>query len=202
MHQHTDSDTSSAEPDEYSLNGSSTAALQQRHVSKGLASFRASSAVVSQVSRQQTALQDAGQKDRNILDTVQNIPSWSRKLDWSKQVKILPQNGFKARNRQQQPRHTGAPQLSRQDLHIADQLSKLDNKLDFDNSNTQLLLRAYSSRAAAGRLDAALEVLEGVVAAGRLDVLTKWVAPPDSHSCKPNYSYCLHGDQMHGLTTG
>jgi len=34
-------------------------------------------------------------------------------------------------------------------------------------------LRAYSSRAAAGRLDAALQVLEGVVAAGRIDVLSK-----------------------------
>lgn len=53
--------------------------------------------------------------------------------------------------------------------------SNLDSQLDFDKADTHLLLRAYSSRAAAGRLDAALKVLEGVVAAGRIDVLKGYV---------------------------
>ena len=50
-----------------------------------------------------------------------------------------------------------------------------DDGLDFDETSTDLLLRAYSSRAAAGRLDAALEVLQGVIKAGRVDVLSRSV---------------------------
>ena len=51
--------------------------------------------------------------------------------------------------------------------------ANLDSALDFDESSTELLLRAYSSRAQAGRLDAALQILEGVLKAGRIDVLTR-----------------------------
>lgn len=53
--------------------------------------------------------------------------------------------------------------------------TSLDTELDFDESSTELLLRAYSSRAAAGRLDAALHVLQGVIKAGRIDVLKRSV---------------------------
>lgn len=55
----------------------------------------------------------------------------------------------------------------------SDTPTSMDSTLDFDESGTELLLRAYSSRAAAGRLDAALHVLEGVIKAGRIDVLRR-----------------------------
>jgi len=81
--------------------------------------------------------------------------------------------GTQTRNGDKQRQTPSLHSPAEQDFHSAEQPSNLDNQLDFDNADIQLLLRAYSSRAAAGRLDAALEVLEGVVAAGRLDVLCK-----------------------------
>ena len=56
----------------------------------------------------------------------------------------------------------------------------LEDGLDFEETSTNLLLRAYSSSAAAGRLDAALEVLQGVIKAGRVDVLSRSVCSSSS----------------------
>lgn len=171
-----------AQPESYALNGPASEAPQQQHVSKGLAAFRATNTAVGQARQQQTSVQEPEQKGAR-----QNPQSWSRKLEWNKRVSILPNNGSSTVNRngnkkpQSAPRRSGAQQQPAQDFQSMDQASNLDNKLDFDNANTELLLRAYRSRAAAGRLDAALEVLEGVVAAGRIDVLTKWVALQSCH---------------------
>lgn len=156
--------------DSYALIGASSDAPPVQHVSNVLASFRASSAVVGQGRQPQTSLQQSKQTNQ-----VQNTPSWARKLEWNKPARVIPKNGSGTRqrtaNRYQPPLPSQSP--AEQDFHSAEMPRNLDDQLDFDSANTQLLLRAYSSRAAAGRLDAALEVLEGVVAAGRLDVLTK-----------------------------
>ncbi|DBB18556.1 TPA: hypothetical protein ACH3X3_000188 [Trebouxia sp. C0006] len=162
--------TQSVQTDSYGLNGVSSEAPAKQHVSNVLASFRASSAVAGQTRTQQATLQEA-----RPTGQAQSTPSWARKLEWNKQVRIVPKNGLgtHTRNGDKQRQKTSLHSPAEQDLHSAEQPSNLDNQLDFDNADVQLLLRAYSSRAAAGRLDAALEVLEGVVAAGRIDVLCK-----------------------------
>ncbi|KAL0041133.1 hypothetical protein WJX77_005807 [Trebouxia sp. C0004] len=162
--------THSVQTDSYGLNGVPSKAPAKQHVSTVLASFRASSAVAGQTRTQQATLQEA-----RPTGQAQKTPSWARKLEWNKQVRIIPKNGLgtQTRNDNKQRQTPSLHSPAEQDLHSAEQPSNLDNQLDFDNADIQLLLRAYSSRAAAGRLDAALEVLEGVVAAGRIDVLCK-----------------------------
>lgn len=134
-------------------------------------------------------------KPQQITDSTNAHPSWSRQL--AQLQRGTSRHKIPTKNR---PRHSrngaslsSAPVSYMPDTYdrqrtsnlngnltgslngSSDYPASLDSSLDFEESNTELLLRAYSSRASAGRLDAALQVLEGVIKAGRIDVLRRSV---------------------------
>ena len=164
----------SSQQDPYILHSlASTAPIEQQFTSQEAAPVTATAVVIKQSTQHQNGTQQPG-----LNGSAPPAPNWTRKLHWRSQAVSFSQNGNGkpsiAGHHQQAPANGSSSTPSDiQHAQPSDQFSNLDNQLDFENAATDLLIRAYSSRAAAGRLDAALEVLEGVVAAGRIDVLKR-----------------------------
>ena len=163
---------------------------QQTLSSNSVVSFETSPAIAAYLADRQLH-----SKPQQRSQTADSPSSWSRQLA---QLQRGTANSRRRVATEPRPRHgkstaslTSVPHVSRPRSRgynsngygignangSSDLPANLDSALDFDESSTDLLLRAYSSRAQAGRLDAALQILEGVLKAGRIDVLTR-SAPP------------------------
>lgn len=165
----------SPQQDSYSSNGAADEVRQHQEAGADAASVRAGSAVLTEPQQQPLTQQEQGQNGGAS-------PNWSLDLDWDSQPSSVSADDSTAikqkvvRKLRQAAKQTNGKHASTQIPQPAETYSNLDSKLDFDNGDTQMLLRAYNSRVAAGRLHAALGVLETLVAAGRTDVLKRCAA--------------------------
>ena len=131
--------------------------------------------------------------DRQLQGRPQSRPQ--SPSSWSRQLALLQRGNKTGRHAvESRPRPTrkaanyasAGSQYSRQHSHQHgyqngdDSSETLDGDLDFDEDSTALLLQAYSNRAAAGRLEAALHVLQGIIKAGRVDVLSRYAVQSSS----------------------
>lgn len=162
----------SAQQDSFSVNGSAAEALQQQETGPDIATLRNSTTVLTEPRQQQANLEQG----QGQLGAASPAPSWSVDLEWDSQdsseppgnrtaikrpaARLIKQATNSSNGRHPKPQPAEAP-------------SNLDSRLDFHKGDAQTLLRAYNSRVAAGRLHAALGVLETLVAAGRIDVLKR-----------------------------
>lgn len=167
----------SPKQDSYSSNGAAAAAaaeaLQHQEPGPDTASLRVATSVISDPEQQQQSNLEPEQ-GQGQNGAASPAPSWTSDLKWDSQSSPdTTSNGIAIEHKVIRNLNQAAKN-SNGDIaitHPAEQLSNLDSRLDFDNGDTRMLLRAYNSRVAAGRLHAALEVLESLVAAGRTDVL-------------------------------
>ncbi|KAL3134957.1 hypothetical protein ABBQ32_007917 [Trebouxia sp. C0010 RCD-2024] len=162
----------SPQQDSFSSNGAAAEVLQHQEAGTDTASRTAGSAVLSDLRQQSSTQQEPGQNGGAS-------PSWSVNLEWDRDISPVSASDSTAikqkvvRKLRQAAKKTNGNHADAQIAQPAEPYSNLDSKLDFDNGDTHMLLRAYNSRVAAGRLHAALGVLEILVAAGRTDVLKR-----------------------------
>lgn len=162
----------SSQQDSSRLNGSAAEALQHQEPGPDIASLRVTTTVLTDPRQQQSNLeQEQGQNG-----AASPAPSWSFNLKWDSQNS--PESaGKRIAIKQPAPRELKQTDKNSNGKHPnaqpAEPPSNLDSRLDFDHGDAQMLLRAYNSRVAAGRLHAALGVLETLVAAGRTDVIKR-----------------------------
>lgn len=160
----------SSQQDSFSLNGSAAEALQHQETGPAIAAVRGSTAVLTDP-RQQQANLEQGQGQRGAASPA---PSWPVDLEWDSQDSSqLPGNSIAIKRPAVREKATKTSNGKHPKAQPAEPSSNLDSRLDFHNGDGQTLLRAYNSRVAAGRLHAALGVLETLVAAGRIDVLKR-----------------------------
>ena len=164
----------SSQQGSFGLNGSAAEALQHQEPGSDVATLRVTTTVLTDPRQQQSSLeQKQGQNG-----AASPAPSWSLNLEWDSQDSPEPA-GKRIALKQPAPRELKQTAKNSNGKHPNAQPgeppSNLDSRLDFDNGDMQTLLRAYNSRVAAGRLHAALGVLETLVAAGRTDVLKRCV---------------------------
>lgn len=172
----------SSQQGSFNSNGSAAEALQHQEPGPDIATLRVTTAVLTDPRQQQSSLeQEQGQNG-----AASSTPTWSLNLEWDSQDCPEPA-GKRIAIEQPAPRDVKQTAKNFNGKHRsaqpADPPGNLDSRLDFDHGDAQTLLRAYNSRVAAGRLHAALEVLETLVAAGRIDVLRR---------CDVNASYLMH----------
>lgn len=163
---------SSQQQDSFSLNGSAAEALQHQETGPDIATLRINTSVLTDP-RQQQSNPEPGQGQRGVTSPA---PSWSVGLEWDGKDSSEPpgkRTAIKRPAAREIKQATNSSNGRHPKGQPAEPPSNLDSRLDFNNGDAQTLLRAYNSRVAAGRLHAALGVLETLVAAGRIDVLKR-----------------------------
>lgn len=172
----------SSQQGSFTLNGSAAEALQHQEPGPDIATLRVTTTVLTDPRQQQSSLeQEQGQNG-----AASPSPSWSLNLKWDSQdspqpagkciaIKQPAPGELKQTAKNSNGKHPNGkhPNGKHSNAQPAESPSNLDSRLDFDHGDAQTLLRAYNSRVAAGRLHAALGVLETLVAAGRTDVIKR-----------------------------
>ena len=169
----------SSQQGSFSSNGSAAETLQHQEPTPDIATLRVTTALFTDPRQQQSSLEQEQRQNGAASPT----PSWSLDLERDSQDSPKPA-GNRIAIKQPAPRELKQTAKNSNGKHPpAESPSNLDSRLDFDHGDAQTLLRAYNSRVAAGRLHAALGVLEMLVAADRIDVVRR---------CDVNASYLTY----------